>query len=193
MNKVEELQKRVDTLQAELAAMREQKPVAVVNEGPYSDAGSDGYYYEISERLLIGTKLYAAPVFAPSQVAAEVVPYAEGIAESLERTDWTPEQALRWYADGRHFDTVSGRTRIIDTGSVASNALKHHSLEYLEMKGDAELAELRGTDEVVQVPRELLANFIEYSSVHKDGVQSLWQISKDKLRALLATSQENKP
>ncbi|HFK1931059.1 hypothetical protein [Pseudomonas aeruginosa] len=70
-------------------------------------------------------------------------PYADGIAADLERSDWTPEDALRWYAAGKHFDTVNGRTRIIDTGAVASNALKHLSLPYLEMKGDAELTELR--------------------------------------------------
>lgn len=77
-----------------------------------------------------------------AQTAADA-PYAAGIADDLERSDWTPEEALRWYASGRHFDVVDGRTRIIDTGAVASNALKHASLEYLEMKGDAELAELR--------------------------------------------------
>lgn len=70
-------------------------------------------------------------------------PYADGIAADLERSDWTPEDALRWYAAGKHFYTVNGRTRIIDTGAVASNALKHLSLPYLEMKGDAKLTELR--------------------------------------------------
>ncbi|HHX6672816.1 TPA: hypothetical protein ACVGL4_000580 [Pseudomonas aeruginosa] len=70
-------------------------------------------------------------------------PYADDIAADLERSDWTPEDALRWYAAGKHFDTTNGRTRIIDTGAVASNALKHLSLPYLEMKGDAELTELR--------------------------------------------------
>ncbi len=75
----------------------------------------------------------------PSQDA----PYADGIADALERSDWTPKEALHWYAEGKHFDTVAGRTRVIDTGAVASNALKHLSLPYLEMKGDAELTELR--------------------------------------------------
>ncbi|RUF31667.1 hypothetical protein IPC1132_10985 [Pseudomonas aeruginosa] len=70
-------------------------------------------------------------------------PYADDIAADLERSDWTPEDALRWYAAGKHFDTTNGRTRIIDTGAVASNALKHLSLPYLEMKGDAELTEMR--------------------------------------------------
>ena len=79
----------------------------------------------------------------PAQTAPHDALYAPGIAEQLERTDWTPEEALRWYAEGKHFDTVNGRTRIIDSGAIASNALKHLSLPYLEMKGDAELSELR--------------------------------------------------
>ena len=69
--------------------------------------------------------------------------YPDGIADDLERSDWTPIEALQWYATGKHFDVVGGRTRIIDTGAVASNALKHASLAYLELKGDAELSELR--------------------------------------------------
>lgn len=77
------------------------------------------------------------------QAAAHDAPYPEDVAAQLERTDWTPEEALRWYAAGKHFDTQGGRTRIIDTGAVASNALKHLSLSYLGMKGDAELSELR--------------------------------------------------
>ncbi|MDV5861342.1 zinc finger-like domain-containing protein [Pseudomonas mendocina] len=78
----------------------------------------------------------------PSAAPAEQ-PYPHGIAEDLERSDWTPIEALQWYAAGKHFDVVGGRTRIIDTGAVASNALKHASLAYLELKGDAELPELR--------------------------------------------------
>lgn len=89
-------------------------------------------------------------------------PYAPGIAEQMERTDWTPEQALRWYAEGKHFDTVDGRTRIIDTGSVASNALKHASLDYLETKGDAALAE-------VTRQRDILAQAIG-EAVTKAGI-----------------------
>lgn len=70
-------------------------------------------------------------------------PIPQDIAAELERTDWTPKQALKWYAEGKHFDVVAGRTRIIDTGHVASNALKHLSAEYLEHKGDAQLHELQ--------------------------------------------------
>lgn len=49
-------------MRKELDELKAQGPVAFVEEGPYSDAGSDGYHYEISERLPIGTNLYAAPV-----------------------------------------------------------------------------------------------------------------------------------
>lgn len=58
------------------------------------------------------------------------------IADNLERIDWTPKEALRFYADGKHFDIVDGATRIIDTGAVASNALKHTDIDYAGMKGD---------------------------------------------------------
>lgn len=70
-------------------------------------------------------------------------PIPEYFQEACDKFDWTPEEALRFYAEGKHFDTDRGRTRILDTGGIASNALKHASLAYLEMKGDAELSELR--------------------------------------------------
>lgn len=54
---------------------------------------------------------------------------------SLEREEWTPQQALEFYAAGRHFDVVNGRTRIIDTGAIASDALKQLSAEYAQLKG----------------------------------------------------------
>lgn len=62
----------------------------------------------------------------------------EAIAENpppLEREEWTPQQALEFYAAGRHFDVVNGRTRILDTGAIASDALKQLSAGYAEMKG----------------------------------------------------------
>ncbi|MHA6837626.1 hypothetical protein [Ralstonia pseudosolanacearum] len=61
--------------------------------------------------------------------------YGEEAAAAFDRTDWTPEEALRWYAAGKHFDTVNGRTRILDTGAIASHALKRTSPEYHAMKG----------------------------------------------------------
>lgn len=59
----------------------------------------------------------------------------EEIQRDLERTDWTPETALRWYAAGKHFDSVAGRTRILDTGAVASIALKRSDAAYHALKG----------------------------------------------------------
>jgi hypothetical protein len=53
----------------------------------------------------------------------------------LECEEWTPQQALEFYSAGRHFDVVNGRTRILDTGAVASDALKQLSPEYAQMKG----------------------------------------------------------
>jgi hypothetical protein len=53
----------------------------------------------------------------------------------LERDEWTPQQALEFYAAGRHFDVVNGRTRILDTGAIASDALKQISADYASMKG----------------------------------------------------------
>lgn len=73
-------------------------------------------------------------------------PIDPAIAADLERSDWTPEEALRWYAAGKHYDTVpngdgSSSARILDNGAVASNALKSMSREYAEHKGDVALLE----------------------------------------------------
>lgn len=83
------------------------------------------------------------------------------VAAQLERADWEPEEALRFYADGKHFDVVEGKTRILDTGSIASNALKSASLKYLELKGDAELAELRAELEAARAEIERLENQVQ--------------------------------
>lgn len=60
---------------------------------------------------------------------AQAWPIAPDVAADLERSDWTPEEALRWYAAGKHYDTVpngdgTSSARILDTGEVASNALR---------------------------------------------------------------------
>lgn len=73
----------------------------------------------------------------------EPAPVPEAIAAQLGKSDWTPAEALQFYAAGQHFDVVAGRTRILDTGAIASNALKHVSIEYAEMKGDVALFEMR--------------------------------------------------
>ncbi|HHQ3692328.1 hypothetical protein [Pseudomonas aeruginosa] len=106
-------------------------------------AGRVPGYMNIGDTVYVSDR---APVEQPIAALAQPspdAPYADGIAADLERSNWTPEEALRWYAQGNHFDAVGGRTRIIDTGAIASNALKHLSLTYLEMKGDAELTEMR--------------------------------------------------
>ena len=69
-------------------------------------------------------------------------PVDPALSAEIERTDWTPAEALQFYADQRNFDIVGGHARIIDNGAIASNALKHLSIDRLELKGDAELAEL---------------------------------------------------
>ena len=61
----------------------------------------------------------------------------------MDKTDWTPEEALLFYAEQKNFDIVEGHARILDNGAIASNALKHLSIDRLELKGDAELAQLR--------------------------------------------------
>jgi len=61
------------------------------------------------------------------------------VADEIERSDWTPTEALRFYAEGKHFDVVDGATRIIDTGAIASNALKCADADYATMKGDVAL------------------------------------------------------
>jgi hypothetical protein len=65
------------------------------------------------------------------------------VETALQRdTPWTPKEALQFYSDGKHFDTVNGRTRILDAGAIASNALKRFGLDRMELKGDSELAAL---------------------------------------------------
>ena len=81
---------------------------------------------------------------APTPAAPH--PIAPDVAADLERSDWTPEEALRWYAAGKHYDTVpncdgTSSARILDNGAVASNALKSLSRDYAEHKGDVALME----------------------------------------------------
>jgi hypothetical protein len=80
----------------------------------------------------------------PAGERGEAHPIETSVAHDLERSDWTPEDALRFYAAGRHYDTVpngdgTSSTRILDTGAIASNALKELSRSYAESKGDVAL------------------------------------------------------
>lgn len=72
-----------------------------------------------------------APPVSPDAAAA----CSADILRDLERNDWTPEEALRWYAAGKHFDVSNGRTRIVDTGAVASIALKRTNVAHHAEKG----------------------------------------------------------
>ena len=79
------------------------------------------------------------------------------------------EQALRFYERGQHFDTVRvdgdpeglKRTRIIDTGAIASGALKQISEEYRSMKGcEAEiLPKARIMGDITVVEEEGIFNY----------------------------------
>ena len=123
----------------------EQIADALENVRCFHDMSAELIAPELLANLLAVTTVKESLSVAPSLPAAGSADqqYPDGIADDLERSDWTPIEALQWYATGKHFDVVGGRTRIIDTGAVASNALKHASLAYLELKGDAELSELR--------------------------------------------------
>lgn len=62
-------------------------------------------------------------------------PMPDYMEAACDKFDWTPEEALRFYAEGKHFDVVAGRTRILCTGAIASHALKGMGGEYAGMKG----------------------------------------------------------
>lgn len=181
----------------ELALLREYRLSGIA----FNDSQGEGYTVEQSiraeQRMEAAEKacwdFYTGRRVAPSLPAAgsAELPYQDGIAEELERSDWTPIEALQWYAAGKHFDVVDGRTRIIDTGAVASNALKHASLDYLELKGDAELSELRAAlsaqqsaPERVSVPVELLRRAVGLHGGSYDIEDAM--IAGSQLRTLLA-------
>lgn len=134
----------------------------------------------IAPRLL--ANLLATPTVKESLSVAPSLPaagsadqqYPDGIADDLERSDWTPIEALQWYAAGKHFDVVGGRTRIIDTGAVASNALKHASLDRPELKGDAELSELRAAISAQQSAQPEFCCELSY----KAAKQKAWNASR---------------
>lgn len=71
-------------------------------------------------------------------------PIPQHFVEACDKFDWTPEEALRFYADGKHFDTDRGRTRILCTGAIASHALKSMGESYAEMKGIEPAAQPQG-------------------------------------------------
>ncbi|ABM32264.1 hypothetical protein [Paracidovorax citrulli] len=91
------------------------------------------------------------------QADAGAAAIAPDISADLERSDWTAEEALRWYAAGKHYDTVpngdgTSSARILDNGAVASNALKSLSREYAEHKGDVALQEAAAAPQAPAAP-----------------------------------------
>lgn len=103
------------------------------------------------------------------QLQARIAPIPPELAAQLERTDWTPEEALRFYADQKNYDIAGSHVRMIDTGAIASNALKHLSVARLEMKGDAELFELREQLAAAQTEIKRLRDAIEAVCCDPDG------------------------
>jgi hypothetical protein len=106
------------------------------------------------EKRVAGSAAYRAALTSAAEICAAKVldrmnafdngcwSCAEAIRGELQtdlpdmtESGWTPEQALRFYAEGRHFDVVNARTRILDTGAVASDALKGLSEGYAASKG----------------------------------------------------------
>ncbi|MBB2928349.1 hypothetical protein [Paraburkholderia silvatlantica] len=145
---------------------------------------------------LDGEVLLAAPT--PTVDPAAAAPIPESIQRDLERTDWTPEEALRWYADGKHFDVVNRRTRILDTGAIASCALKRTNAEYHGMKGADASFPFDGVP-ALNEQREAIkkaALMLKIFAGHDSGANLLHHFGKDwhdhankhaaTLRALLA-------
>lgn len=106
-------------------------------------------------------------------------PIDPAVAAELERADWTPEEALRWYAAGRHYDTVPNgdgtrSARILDNGAVASNALKSMSRKYAESKGDV------ASWEEVQPPRLDLSNLRQVLTT-REGCAGVFDLTDQEL------------
>lgn len=103
-------------------------------------------------------------------------PIDPGVAAELERSDWTPEAALRFYAAGKHYDTVPNgdgtrNARILDNGAIASNALKALSRAYAVHKGDVALEE---TGLTAQQPLSLEQINDICAGVIADPAASIW-------------------
>ncbi len=106
---------------------------------------SYGVDFDAFRRLAMEVRRRCAAALPQADAGATAI--ASDISADLERSDWTAEEALRWYAAGKHYDTVpngdgTSSARILDNGAVASNALKSLSREYAEHKGDVALQEV---------------------------------------------------
>lgn len=113
-------------------------------------------------------------------------PIPKHIADDLERVDWTPKEALRFYADGKHFDVVNGATRIIDTGAIASNALKHADIDYATMKGDVALLDIQELREREATLRQIAEEANENLAALRGELDDLfWPVNPSKSRRQL--------
>jgi hypothetical protein len=124
------------TFSTEGMRLAEQAGLRFSKDGEYSD------FFKFTCFLEALHKQYIAA--APVSVERQGHPIEQSVRDDLERSDWTPEEALRFYAAGRHYDTVPSRdgtsnARILDNGAIASNALKSMSHEYAKSKGDVAL------------------------------------------------------
>jgi len=113
-------------------------------------------------------------------------PIPKHIADELERVDWTPKEALRFYADGKHFDVVNGATRIIDTGAIASHALKHADIDYATMKGDVALLDVQELREREATLRQIAEEANENLAALRGELDDLfWPVNPSKSRRQL--------
>lgn len=104
---------------------------------------------------------------------------------------WTVEQALRFYSEGRHFDVVEGRTRILDTGAVASDALKGMSQEYAAAKGCNSSTVERGERERLKEIEHLAWHLLEDSEHRQDNGEVV--VLKENFDALSKLLPEEHP
>lgn len=130
---------------------------------------------------------YDDPLFIAVDNAESARSQSRPSLPDMTESGWTVEQALRFYSEGRHFDVVDGHTRILDTGAVASDALKGMSHEYAERKGCV-ASSTRATDDDRMELLTMVQNIIEQK--HRspglgNGPFSLkgWTIIRDALEA----------
>lgn len=95
----------------------------------------------------------------------------EYFVEACDKFDWTPEEALRFYADGKHFDTANGRTRILCTGAIASHALKGMGEGYAAMKGIEPATQPQG-EPVAHTMKTVMQAYENAQSLHLQGTSN---------------------
>lgn len=133
---------------------------------------------------------YCIPLYAASQQpspARVVMPNLKVMRQAADVIFNRVDKAASEYEAGR---SASGLMEdIAERALYLRNALD--DVTRLNAPRGVALSKPSAQAEVVSVPRELLANFIEYSSIHKHGVESLWDANKQKLCALLSARQDD--